>query len=60
VSKPDENPYVGLRAFDEKDAGFFIGREEATRSLLDKLQLHRIVFVSGPLGSGKSSLVFAE
>ena len=59
VSKPDENPYVGLRAFDEKDAGFFIGREEATRSLLDKLQLHRIVFVSGPLGSGKSSLVFA-
>lgn len=59
MSKPTENPYVGLRAFEEKDAGSFIGREEATRSLLDKLQRHPIVFVSGPLGSGKSSLVFA-
>jgi hypothetical protein len=58
-SKPAENPYVGLRAFEEKDAGYFIGREEATRGLLDKLLRHRIVFVSGPLGSGKSSLVFA-
>lgn len=58
-SKPLENPFVGLRAFEEKDAGFFIGREEATRSLLDKLQIHPVVFVSGPLGSGKSSLVFA-
>jgi hypothetical protein len=58
-SKPLENPFVGLRAFEEKDAGFFIGREEATRSLLDKLKVHAVVFVSGPLGSGKSSLVFA-
>jgi hypothetical protein len=58
-SKPSENPFVGLRAFEEKDAGFFIGREEATRSLLNKLQVHPVVFVSGPLGSGKSSLVFA-
>jgi hypothetical protein len=58
-SKPLENPFVGLRAFEEKDAGFFIGREEATRSLLNKLQVHPVVFVSGPLGSGKSSLVFA-
>ena len=58
-SKPFENPFVGLRAFEEKDAGFFIGREEATRSLLNKLQVHPVVFVSGPLGSGKSSLVFA-
>jgi uncharacterized coiled-coil protein SlyX len=58
-SKPAENPFVGLRAFEERDAGYFIGREEATRSLLNKLQLHHVVFVSGPLGSGKSSLVFA-
>ena len=57
--KPAENPFVGLRAFDEKDAGYFIGREEATRSLLDKVQRHRMVFVNGPLGSGKTSLVFA-
>jgi hypothetical protein len=59
--KPAENPFVGLRAFEEKDAdaGYFIGREEATRSLLDKVQRHPIVFVRGALGSGKSSLVFA-
>ena len=58
-AKPLENPFVGLRAFEEKDTGYFIGREEATRSLLDRLKLHPIVFLSGPLGSGKSSLVFA-
>jgi uncharacterized coiled-coil protein SlyX len=58
-SKPAGNPYVGLRAFEEKDSGFFIGREEATRALLDKIQRRPMVFVSGPLGSGKSSLVFA-
>lgn len=56
VSKPTENPYVGLRVFEEKDAGFFIGREEATRSFLDKLQPHPIVFVSGPPGSGRTSM----
>ena len=58
-AKPAENPYVGLRAFEEGDTGLFIGREEATRSLLDKVQASPVVFVSGPLGSGKSSLVFA-
>jgi hypothetical protein len=57
--KPAENPYVGLRAFEERDTGFFIGREEATRKLLDMLRIQPIIFVSGPLGSGKSSLVFA-
>ncbi|WP_347339292.1 AAA family ATPase [Rhodopseudomonas rhenobacensis] len=57
--KPAENPFVGLRAFAEADASLFIGREEATRDILERLQRDPIMFISGPLGCGKTSLVFA-
>jgi tetratricopeptide (TPR) repeat protein len=53
------NPYTGLSAFDEKGADQFYGREEALRILLEKIKRHPIVFIIGPIGSGKSSLVMA-
>jgi tetratricopeptide (TPR) repeat protein len=53
------NPYTGLSAFDEKSADQFYGREEAVRILLEKIKRHPIVFIIGPIGSGKSSLVMA-
>src|SRR5215831_4460709 len=53
------NPYTGLSAFDEKGADQFYGRLEAVRILLEKIKRHRIVFIIGPIGSGKSSLVMA-
>jgi DNA-binding SARP family transcriptional activator len=53
------NPYKGLRAFQETDAGDFFGRDELVSKLIDALTRHRLVTVVGPSGSGKSSLVRA-
>jgi hypothetical protein len=54
-----ENPYPGLGTFAEKDAGQFLGREDAIRILLETVRRHALVFVIGALGSGKTSLVSA-
>src|SRR5215211_5151742 len=58
-----ENPYKGLRAFQEADAGDFFGRELLTQLLLARMQeqvpLGRFLAVVGPSGSGKSSVVRA-
>ena len=57
------NPYKGLRAFQEADAGDFFGREQLTQQLIDRLDedhgLARFLAVVGPSGSGKSSVVRA-
>ncbi len=57
------NPYKGLQAFQEADAGDFFGREHLVRQLIDRLGHHgtsgRFIAVIGPSGSGKSSLVRA-
>ncbi len=62
------NPYKGLRAFGEEDAGDFFGRAafvqtlvEAVASILATAQAApaRLLAVVGPSGSGKSSLVRA-
>ena len=66
-----DNPYKGLRAFDEADADDFFGRETLIQDLLGRLaevdnpeagarqDLARFLAVVGPSGSGKSSLVRA-
>jgi len=60
-----ENPYKGLRAFQEADAPDFFGREALISRLLARLRGGdgqrgaRFVAVVGPSGSGKSSLVKA-
>jgi WD40 repeat protein len=62
------NPYKGLLAFTEADAGDFFGREELVAQLLARLQetpadaapnYTRFLAVVGPSGSGKSSVVQA-
>jgi WD40 repeat protein/ABC-type sugar transport system substrate-binding protein len=57
------NPFKGLRAFQEGDAGDFFGRETLIELLLERLQQdvpnHRFLAVVGPSGSGKSSVVKA-
>ena len=57
------NPYKGLRAFLEADAGDFFGREAVTKRLLRSLAeddpAARFLAVVGPSGSGKSSVVRA-
>jgi len=57
------NPYKGLRAFDEADAGDFFGREALVKYLIERLdgkERHsNFLAVVGPSGSGKSSVVKA-
>ena len=60
---PAHNPYKGLRAFREADAGDFFGRDELVARLLSRLadegDAVRFLAVVGQSGSGKSSLVHA-
>ena len=61
---PDpENPYKGLRAFQQADAADFFGRDVLTMSIIRRLQepveSNRFLAVVGPSGSGKSSVVKA-
>ncbi len=61
---PDpENPYKGLRAFQQADSEDFFGREVLTLSILRRMQEptteSRFLAIVGPSGSGKSSVVKA-
>jgi WD40 repeat protein len=64
------NPYVGLFAFGEGDAGRFFGREELTERIIERFRAlqdetrpdkatTRLLPIVGPSGCGKSSLVRA-
>jgi len=57
------NPYKGLEPFLEADASDFFGREAMVARLLERLRgqsaVSRVLVVTGPSGSGKSSLVRA-
>ena len=63
VSGVIDSPYRGLSAFEEQDAAFFFGREEAATQLLDRmsrlLEGPGLLVVSGVSGAGKSSLLQA-
>jgi hypothetical protein len=56
-------PYRGLAAFEERDAAFFFGREEATMQVLARMSQQMdgdgLLIVSGVSGAGKSSLLRA-
>jgi DNA-binding SARP family transcriptional activator/ABC-type glycerol-3-phosphate transport system substrate-binding protein/energy-coupling factor transporter ATP-binding protein EcfA2 len=54
-----DNPYKGLRAFGEEDAGVFYGRERLVEVLVDRVAEARFLAVIGPSGCGKSSVVRA-
>ena len=53
------NPYRGLLAFREADAGNYFGREPDVADVLAAVERQPLVAVVGPSGSGKSSLAFA-
>ena len=62
---PKVDPYPGLVAFDEKDAGVFFGRKQEITEYLGILDTLRgpdrsqLLIISGASGSGKSSLLRA-
>lgn len=64
IHVPDpENPYKGLRAFQQSDADEFFGRDSLIESILNRMQEStdnaRFLAVVGPSGSGKSSVIKA-
>jgi DNA-binding SARP family transcriptional activator/WD40 repeat protein/tRNA A-37 threonylcarbamoyl transferase component Bud32/energy-coupling factor transporter ATP-binding protein EcfA2 len=59
LSGSRRNPYKGLRAFKESEAGDFHGRDALVEELVETVASSRLIAVVGPSGSGKSSLVRA-
>ena len=55
----DKCPFIGLGAFGGAQRSQFHGRSAAVGDLLGLIAERRLVIVTGPLGSGKSSLVMA-
>ena len=53
------NPYKGLAAFGEADAGDFFARDELTEATVNKVTTGALTLVVGPSGVGKSSVVRA-
>ena len=52
-------PYLGLVAYDIRDAGAFFGRTADTTACLDRLDSAGTLAIVGPSGCGKSSLARA-
>src|SRR5512139_356356 len=50
------SPYKGLDYFDEEDAELFFGRENLVQDLVNRVKDSCTLFITGPSGSGKSSL----
>ena len=55
----DSNPFVGLRPFESDESLLFFGRQEQSLELLQRLNRHHFVAVTGGSGSGKSSIIKA-
>jgi hypothetical protein len=54
-----ENPFPGLRPYEEEDADWFFGRGGEINDLLKRLRRVHFLAVVGPSGCGKSSLIKA-
>jgi tetratricopeptide (TPR) repeat protein len=54
-----DNPYPGSRAFRQADRDHFSGRAAEAADIADLWQVNRLTIVSGPVASGKTSLLQA-
>lgn len=59
MSKITDNPYPGSRAFKQADQALFFGRGDDTKAIIDLWMTNRLTVVSGPVASGKTSLLRA-
>jgi len=55
----EAQPYPGLSAFTEADAGYFFGREAEVEGVWKRLPGRHLLAVVGPSGAGKSSFLRA-
>lgn len=53
------NPYPGSRAFQQADHACYYGRDTDTASVIDLWMTNRLTMVTGPVASGKTSLLLA-
>jgi len=59
MTETDRNPFVGLRIFGFDQHRLFFGRQTQIDELLLRLDANHMLAITGPAGSGKSSLVRA-
>src|SRR5262249_47965208 len=55
----EDNPYAGLSAFQESDAGRFFGRTRAIMEIVARIAEQPLITIVGPSGAGKSSFLRA-
>lgn len=60
MSKIADNPYPGSRAFSQADQAHFFGRSSDTATIVNLWMTSRLTVVSGPVASGKTSLLHAS
>ena len=53
-----QNPFVGLRPFEEHEKGLYFGREEQVEDVIEKMLHYRFVSILGVSGIGKSSFLY--
>ena len=59
ASARTHSPFVGPRAFEEKDQSYFCGRDVEVRQLAALVIAQRVVLLYSPSGAGKTSLLQA-
>lgn len=59
MGKGTDNPYPGSRAFQQADYARFFGRDADTAAIIDLWMTNRLTIVTGPVASGKTSLLLA-
>ncbi|HEY1626791.1 MAG TPA: hypothetical protein VGG16_23640 [Streptosporangiaceae bacterium] len=59
MGKIGDNPYPGSRAFRQADHALYRGREADADAVVDLWMTNRLTVVTGPVASGKTSLLLA-
>src|SRR6202050_1409111 len=59
MGKIADNPYPGSRGFHQADHACYFGRADETKTVIELWVTNRLTMVTGPVASGKTSLLLA-